>query len=83
MTIVTGAHSQLLYRRQVSLLSGCAFWCLGKVLPPTFFFFKILCIYFLEGGEGKEKEGEKHRVVASQAPPTGDLAHSPGMCPDQ
>ena len=29
-----------------------------------------------------EKEGEKHHcVVASRAPPTGDLAHNPGMCP--
>ena len=27
--------------------------------------------------------GEKHQyVVASRAPPTGDLAHNPGMCPD-
>ena len=30
-----------------------------------------------------EREGEKHqRVVASLVPPTGDLAHNPGMCPD-
>ena len=30
-----------------------------------------------------EREGEKpQRVVASQAPPTGDLAHNPGKCPD-
>ena len=29
---------------------------------------------FLDRGEGKEKEGEKHQcVVASSAPPTGDL----------
>ena len=28
-------------------------------------------------------EGEKHYcAVASHAPPTGDLAHNPGMCPD-
>ena len=38
---------------------------------------------FLERGEGREKEGEKHQgVVASCAPPTGDLARNPGMCPD-
>ena len=31
----------------------------------------------------KEREREKHqRVVACCVPPTGDLAHSPGMCPD-
>ena len=29
------------------------------------------------------REGEKHQcVVASHAPPTGDLAHNPGTCPD-
>ena len=33
----------------------------------------------MEGGG----EGKKHQcVVASHAPPTGDLAHNPGMCPD-
>ena len=33
-------------------------------------------------GEG-EREGEKHQcVVASCTPPTGNLAHNPGMCPD-
>ena len=25
----------------------------------------------------------KHRWVASHTPPTGELAHNPGMCPDQ
>ena len=42
-------------------------------------------IYILERGEGRkgEREEEKHQcVVASCAPPTGDLAHNPGMCPD-
>ena len=30
-----------------------------------------------------EKKREKHQcVVASHAPPTGDLACNPGMCPD-
>ena len=30
-----------------------------------------------------EREGEKRQcVVASRAPPTGDLAHNPGMYPD-
>ena len=37
---------------------------------------------FLEREEGKEKGGEKlQRVVASHAPPTGDLARNPGVCP--
>ena len=38
---------------------------------------------FLEKGSEGEREGEKHQcVVAFCVPPTGDLAHNPGMCPD-
>ena len=44
---------------------------------------------FLERGEGREKERERnismqeiHLLVASHAPPNGDLACNPGMCPD-
>ena len=53
-----------------------------KAVP--FFLIKILFIYlFLERGREGEREGEKHQcVVASHTPPTGDLAHNPGMCPD-
>ena len=41
--------------------------------------FFLSIIYFRQRGRG----GEKHQcVVASRAPPTGDLAHNPGMCPD-
>ena len=49
----------------------------------SFFFFKDF-IYLLLDREGKEgeREGEKHQcAVASHTPPTGDLAHNPGMCP--
>ena len=49
------------------------------------FFKKILFILkiFRERVKEGEKEGEKHQcVVASHAPPTGDLAGNPGMCPD-
>ena len=36
---------------------------------------------FLEGKEGRK--GKKHQcVVASRAPPTGDPACNPAMCPD-
>ena len=32
---------------------------------------------------GREKEGGKHQcVVASYAPPSGDVARNPGMCPN-
>ena len=49
-------------------------------LKILFYFLKD----FLKGevGEG-EREGEKHQcVVASFAPPTGDLACNSGMCLD-
>ena len=37
----------------------------------------------LERAREGESKGEKHHcVVASWAPPTGDLAHNPGMWPD-
>ena len=39
-------------------------------------------LFFRKRRREGEREGEKHRVVASQAPPTGDLDHNPGMCPD-
>ena len=45
----------------------------------SFFLFQ----FFLERGEEKDKEGEKHQcVVASHTPPTGNLACNPGTCPD-
>ena len=45
--------------------------------------FKDFVYLFLERGEGREKEGEKHQCVfASCVLPTGDLAHNPGMCSD-
>ena len=32
---------------------------------------------------GGRKRGREHQyVVTSQVPPTRDLAHNPGMCPD-
>ena len=42
-------------------------FCSSLVL---FFFFKILFILFLNRGEEREREGEKHQcVVASHVPP--------------
>ena len=56
----------------------------GEVFLISFFytFYKTDFIYlFLERGEERRKE-EKHQcVVTSHMPPTGDLAHNPGMCP--
>ena len=47
-------------------------------------FFKGFLFLFLQRGEEKEKEGEKHQcVVASHTPPTGDLSRNSGMYLDQ
>ena len=49
------------------------------------FFFKkdFMCFIFRERGREGEREGEKHHCVAASCmPPTGDLAHNPGLCPD-
>ena len=46
-------------------------------------FFLDFIYLFLERGREGERVGEKHQcVVASHTPPTGDLAHNPGMCPN-
>ena len=47
-------------------------------------FFKRFYVFILrERGREGEREGEKNQcVVASHVPPTGDLAHNPGMCLD-
>ena len=52
--------------------------------PLLFLFFKdFIFLYFRERGMEGEREGEKHQcVVAPCAPPIGDLACNPGMCPD-
>ena len=43
----------------------------------------FIYLFFREKGREGEREGEKHQcMVASHMPPTGDLAHNPGMCPD-
>ena len=46
---------------------------------------KYFIYLFLEKAKGKEKEERRKNyqcVVASHAPPTGDLARHLGMCPD-
>ena len=49
-------------------------------------FFKkyfILFYFFRQREKEGEREGDKHQcVAASHTPPTGDLAHNPGMRPD-
>ena len=76
------------------LLYRCSACCLKvKGCTPlnsmaSQFFKRILFIYF----QREEKGGREtsmardtwigHLLVASRMPPTGDLAHNPGMCPD-
>ena len=48
-----------------------------------FIFLRFYVFIFRQKGREGESEGEKHQcVVSSRAPPTGDLAQNPGMCPD-
>ena len=52
-----------------------------KWFADVFFFLRFHL--FLERGEGRGREGEKHQcMVAFHVLPTGDLARSPGLCPD-
>ena len=54
---------------------------LGKLgnAEVLFFFFERFYLFIFREGSEREKH---HVVTASQAPPTGDLAHNPDMCPD-
>ena len=48
-----------------------------------FLFLKKILFIFRERGREGVGEGDTHQcVVASHTPPTGDLAHNPGMSPD-
>ena len=58
----------------------------GLGLIYFFFLPEILFIYFYREGKEGEREEEKqenHWSVASHTPPTGNMTHNPGMCPDQ
>ena len=63
-------------------LAGCQVIVPLKIIYVSFFL-KDFTYLFLERRKGREKDREKHRyLVASHVPPTGDVAHNPGMCPD-
>ena len=54
--------------------------CGFALLFKKYIFYSFI---FRKRGREREREGEKHQcVAASRAPPTGYLAHNPGMCPD-
>ena len=83
---------QILYLSLLCLLSSdlmikyriCFFIDSEVMLILYIYNLKMLFIYFFrERGREGEREGEKHqRVVAPHMPPTGDLAHNPGMLPN-
>ena len=75
--------------RSKTNLSSCIIYTFVSFEPQSIrfvlivFFKKIYLFFFRERGREGEREGEKHQcVVVSHAPPIGDLARNPGMCPD-
>ena len=67
-----------MYLRPLFWLSGCWFICIfGSLSFQGFFFF-----FLRERG----REGERERNISVWLPlthpPTGNLAHNPGICPD-
>ena len=46
------------------------------------FFLKSFFILFLERGRGEKERERNISMWLPLVPPTGDLAHNPGMCPD-
>ena len=75
ITIIASKHMALIM---------CKYY--PKDLTYIIIFLKIfLKFIFTQRGREREREGEKHQCVVASCPPpcTGDLAHNPGMCPDQ
>ena len=72
-----------------SLCLPLYFCCEPKTAPSKVFFFLRFDLLIFgerrreEEGGGKKYGQEKHGSVASHTPPTGDLAHNQGMCPDR
>ena len=57
--------------------------CLQGQFLSVYYFLRFYLFIFRQRGREGERKGEKHHcVVASHAPPTGDLACNPVMCTD-
>ena len=58
--------------------------CYSKAAVRLYLLLNFIYLFiFREIGREGEREGETHQcVISSPAPPTGDLAHNPGMYPD-
>ena len=67
-----------------SVFSGIVFFIYDWFFLWFLCLFRIFYVFtFRERRKEGEREGEKHQcVAASHAPPTGGVAHNPGMCPD-
>ena len=83
-----GVHGHFLRPCSCNLhLYRLALKAIRKRKPTTYnsisFFKKTYWFIFREKEREGEREGETQEcVVASHAPPTGDLACNPGLCPD-
>ena len=52
-------------------------------IPEAIFFLFFFLRFYLFIFRHRGRKGVKHQyVIASHAPPTGDLTCNPGMCPD-
>ena len=85
----SGHHLLFLYQlsRSSPWLQTCshqqAIKILVQTLPVFHYFLRFYLFTFRKRRREWENEGEKHQcVVASHVPPTGDLVHNPGMCPN-
>ena len=78
--------SKPLFFLQILLKDGYYYYCcyifLLSVLVWIFWIYWPILFFRKRGREGEKEGGIHQSVVASHPPPTGDLAHNPGMCPD-
>ena len=74
-----------MYYANVFALNSCPYFLKKKKKTwrkINYLFKKIFTYLFLERGGGRKRERETSMCGVSHMPPTGDLAHNPGMCHD-
>ena len=75
-----GYRHQLGQLPQLEMLHVC--WQTSLLGKFSNFLKNLFLFIFRQRGREGEREGKKHRLVASRTSPTEDLACNPGMCPD-